>query len=342
MSLVKKEQTNKLTKEQKKARKELFKLVKKKRTDPMEILKILDESDLSITVTNQIDESLFENSIKSTNNFTLLKWLYENGCNEKKHIENGFYNLFFMCPKKNIEDIFRWLMSLDVKMQDPHISTFTETGKFFYYMGFLNYGHIKSKVPLFLEYMNENFDACTQDNDGNTYLHKISLRHRDYPDEIMSQIDPFSEKYVFKNKVDVNLQNNDGDTAFHLLFRTTCNGQFGFISRGHRGINFIKNFPKNSETLGIKNSNGKTALDILCDYCVDFMNPSASGLYYGTVMDYITWFCELLKYLNYDFETDSMKFMAFKKKEEETKTKSDTCKTRVRVKLKRAVKKRAV
>ena len=58
----------KLTPEQKKYKKELFKLVKKKKTKFDEINNILRVSGLPITIRNQINENLFQNSIKSTNN----------------------------------------------------------------------------------------------------------------------------------------------------------------------------------------------------------------------------------------------------------------------------------
>lgn len=219
----------KLTPEQKKYKKELFKLVKKKKTEFNQINNILSVSGLPITIRNQIDENLFQNSIKSTNNLKLLKMLHYNGCNkdtdkvkEEDNLSNSINLLFDLCPKKDIKEIFYWLLSIGAKIKlevyyykkiyrEEHI----EELNLFYYL--FNIRNIK-KSEVYLDYLiNERKEIFDYRDDKNGNLFHLLFARTNYICIYYVNLDK-----LIKN-IDINHKNNDGDTPLHIALKEKHN-----------------------------------------------------------------------------------------------------------------------
>jgi len=212
----------KLTPEQKKYKKELFKLVKKKKTEFNQINNILQVSELPISIRNQIDENLFQNSIKSTNNLKLLKMLHYNGCNkdtdkvtEEDNLSNSINLLFNLCPKKDIKEIFYWLLSIGSKIKCDVIyynkiykeENIEELNLFFYLLKIRN----KEKAEVYLDYLiNERKEIFDYRDDKNGNLFHL----------LFARTNNFNIHYVNLDKllqyIDINHKNNDGDTPLHI------------------------------------------------------------------------------------------------------------------------------
>ena len=287
----------KLTPEQKRYKKELFKLAKKKKTKPQDIQNILYESGLPINIRNQIGENLFLNSIKSTNNYTLLKWLHDNGTNDdteeytkEQNLRYGMKLLLQMCPKNDIKEIFYWLIG---RCKTIHIPKFIKNDidpievQLLQYMEYCVIND--NKKELILSYLNKNYNLKYKDVNGNNLLHLL-LGKKKYLNRCLTidKLALFLSKYI-----DINEPNKDGDTFTHLMFqKSICI------------YTLIPVFTNNKIEIN-ENNQGDTQLDL-------FIRQISNG-YYENHCYSLSYFKhkmkQLLELLNYDFKIDQHKFL---------------------------------
>ena len=250
----------KLTPEQKKYRKELFKLVKKKRTTPNEIKNLLNISEIPITIRNQIGENMFLNSIKSTDNFELLKWLHINGCNEdfdkytkQDTLDKALSNLVHMCPKKKIKDIFYWLLDIgaEIKCDNYKEELAEEVNKYTFLFDIDDIN--KSKI--IGDYLIEKGYINYKDENNNNIL-QIIMQKITYPNKSCSYNLQKNLKYI-----DINWQNNDGNTLFHTIFNNY--DLFSDYKFYNNILIFLKDIIKYVDIdIKIKNKKDETVLDL--------------------------------------------------------------------------------
>lgn len=259
----------KLTPEQKKYRKELFKLVKKKRTTPNEIKNLLNISGIPITIRNQIGENMFLNSIKSTDNFELLKWLHINGCNEdfdkytkQDTLNEALSNLVHMCPKKKIKDIFYWLLDIGAEMKcynyKEELAEEVNKYTFLFDIDDIN----KSKI--ISDYLIEKGYINYKDENNNNIL-QICMQKKQYINKSYS----YNLQKILKY-IDINWQNNDGNTLFHTIF----NNYGMFRDTNFYNISyFLKDILKYVDIdIKIKNKKDETVLDLFIKNSKEYIN----------------------------------------------------------------------
>lgn len=291
----------KLTPEQKRYKKELFKLAKKKKTKPQDIQNILYESGLPINIRNQLSENLFLNSIKSTNNYTLLKWLNDNHVNDdtekytrEKNLRYGMKLLLEMCPKDDIKDIFYWLIGL---CKTIHLPKYIKNDidpielQLLHYME--NYVRNDKKKEVFLSYLNKNYNLKYKDVHGNNLLHLL-LGKRIYLNSCLTidKLALFLSKYI-----DINEPNKSGDTFSHLIFQKSINKTISIYT-----LNSV--FANNKIEIK-KNNQGDTQLDL-------FIRQILNGYYENhnyCPSQFKNKMKKLLELLNYDFKIDQHKFL---------------------------------
>lgn len=289
----------KLTPEQKRYKKELFKLAKKKKTKPQDIQNILYESGLPINIRNQIGENLFLNSIKSTNNYTLLKWLNDNGTNDdteeytkEQNLRYGMELLLQMCPKNDIKEIFNWLIGL---CKTIHIPKFIKNDidpielQLLHYME--KYVRNDEKKELFLSYLNKNYNLKYKDVNGNNLLHLLLCKKIYLNLNLCLTIDKlalFMSKYI-----DINEPNKDGDTFSHLMFQKL------------RDIYILNSVLTNNKIEIKENNQGDTQLDLFIRQILNgcYENHHYSPSHFKNKMK------QLLELLKYDFKIDQHNFL---------------------------------
>lgn len=291
----------KLTPEQKRYKKELFKLAKKKKTKPYDIQHILYESGLPLNIRNQIGENLFLNSIKSTNNYTLLKWLNDNGINDdtekytkEQNLRYGMDLLLQMCPKNDIKEIFNWLIGL---CKTIHIPKYIKNDidpielQLLHYME--NYVRNDKKKELFLSYLNKNYNLKYKDVNGNNLLHLL-VCNKTYLNSCLSCLTIDKLALFLSKYIDINEPNKDGDTFSHLMVQKLD------------VYNLIRVLTNNKIEIKIKKNNqGDTQLDL-------FIRQILNGCYEThdyCPSQYKNKTKKLLELLNYDFKIDQHKFL---------------------------------
>lgn len=217
----------------------LFKLVKLNKTKPEQIKEIFDsDPTLDINVTNAWKETLIYNCCKHAVNIELLDWLYDQKCDPNIVNTKGF-NAFNAClewnHKKNYEKVLDWLFAKKIV-----ITTYYKNMPVLHNM-IICHGNASS-----LPWICKNYNVNEQDpTTGNTALH-ISV-HQDTEHNSPEPCD-----YLCKSceTLDINLQNNDGDTALHLA----CYSGFS---------NCIRLMLETGKCdLLLKNNKGETAHDI--------------------------------------------------------------------------------
>jgi hypothetical protein len=285
-----------------KEQKRLFALVKKKGTQIDELRQIINEHNIPIDVRNQLGETLIENSCKNTDNFVIVNWLYENGCGNIEDLNNAFHNLLFMCPKKNIKQMYDWFLEHGAKINIPsntkHYKSvdlpFEQIG-IHRLIGKIWFNTTKYHT-FYFHYLNTYYDITEKDKYGNTYLHYLA-----YFGYVRNTTNPLKKEYLFQKKVDINAQNIEGNTALHIR----CVDLY----LNSNSLSVI-GFPQNSETLLIKNNKGETPLDMVHTQFREYLKNKP----YSEVMcmdphdrnnysQIQTWY-NTLKYLGDDFQTD--------------------------------------
>jgi hypothetical protein len=223
------------------AQKVLFKLVKLNKTKPEQVKYVFDNNPtLDINLKNAWGETLIYNCCKHAVNIPLLEWLYDQHCDPSIINKKGF-NAFNAClewnHKKNYELVLDWLFSKKIE-----ITTYYKDMPVLHNM-IICHGNTSS-----LPWICKHYNVNEQDpKTGNTPLH-ISV-HQD-----TEHNNPAPCEYLCKNcdtlNVNVNIQNNNGDTALHLA----CYSGFS---------NCIREMLDTRECdLSLKNNKGKTAYDV--------------------------------------------------------------------------------
>jgi alanine transaminase len=86
----------KLTKEQEKHRKILFKLTKRAKTTPNDISNLIEEYDIPYNIKNKIGENMLFNCIKSVSNIELIRFLQEKGCDlDARRDGSSLFDMFY-------------------------------------------------------------------------------------------------------------------------------------------------------------------------------------------------------------------------------------------------------
>jgi len=198
--------------------------------------------------------------------------------------------------------LYDWFIEKGAKIKCPKLpKTYRKTNTQFENIDIhrliLNIWYDTSKYNKFyFQYLDTFYDITQQDKYKNTYLHYLAQHGY-----IRKTTDPLSSDYLFKKKIDVNVQNINGDTALHIRCKDS------YINSNCLSIKY---FPKNNETLKIRNNNGKTPLDILHDQFRMFMK----NYHWKADQSLINEWYETLKYLGDDFVKDEFNIM--KKKNE--------------------------
>ena len=277
-----------------KEQKQLFALVKKKRTQIGELQKIMDENNIPINVRNQLGETLIENSCKNTDNLEIISWLFDNGCGTLEDLHKAFHNLLFMCPKKKIKNLYDWFLENGAKIMPPKLEKLRKSSilpfeqiEIHRLIGKIWFDTDKYNNFYFF-YLDTHYDITEKDKYGNTYLHYLA-----YFGYIRNTTNPLKKGYLFQNKVDVNAQNIEGNTALHIR----CTDLYLFTNNLE-----IIDFPCNSETLLIKNNKGETPLDIVHKQLRKLVNHKNYSIL--NVRDCIKEWYDTLKYLGDDFKKD--------------------------------------
>jgi ankyrin repeat protein len=101
----------------------------------------------------------------------------------------------------------------------------------------------------YLDFLNCNFDFNLKDSHGRTAL--MYMSEKNFSEELISKS---ILKSIVNNKLNLNIQNKDGDTFFMLAVKE-CN-----IQR----VEFLLNF-KDQINFSILNKHGESAIDLLCE-----------------------------------------------------------------------------
>ncbi|GAG21151.1 unnamed protein product, partial [marine sediment metagenome] len=233
--------------DKKEGQKLLFKKVKLNRTKSEEVSDILQKCNLDINITNSWNETLIYNCAKHAVNIPLMQWLYDNKCDPNIQ-NNRNFNAYSAClkwnHKNNKNKVLDWLHKNHISLarEYPDLPDLHNM--------IICYGDPEVYKWILSAFGKDSLNE--KDKNGNTPLH-ISC-HQDTKHNSLSAL-----LWLLQNDADINIQNNEGDTALHLSAAS------GFS-------NCINLLMKENCDHTIKNNNGKISLDILEDNKDDIIN----------------------------------------------------------------------
>lgn len=275
----------KLTQHQIKGRKEAFKLVSKAKADPKDLEKILNDYELPITIT-AVSHNLFTKCCNSTSNLNMLKWLYENGLNNQKIIDVGFY--YFITDSKNktmFDEIFDWFDDIGARFEneDPYYhGTDTIVEKYKCDIKYLRvvrkfvkfiyqYYYHKHKIKKTANYIEKYYDLNKKTGIYNfQFIHWIIILMKKFYGynraiEIFKYIDKTkSNLCCFDSNINFEALDINGNTYLHLCFVNITDTTINEHINQYKCYWYYNDiYIHNKKLLDIKNNDGYTPLMLM-------------------------------------------------------------------------------